>query len=137
MIFRPHKYRAGQKYPTVLNIYGGPEVQLVTNTFKVFYLVSSPSRNFLNFDTVQQGLRQLRLHMLAALGYCVVTIDSRGSQNRGVQFESHIKGRLVSRELHLAVTIYLNFVLFLRALLSCRIKLRYWNGLPKRQAALT
>lgn len=33
--------------------------------------------------------------MLAALGYCVVTIDSRGSQNRGVKFESHIKGRLV------------------------------------------
>jgi dipeptidyl-peptidase 9 len=35
MIFRPHNYRPGQKYPTVLNIYGGPEVQLVTNTFKV------------------------------------------------------------------------------------------------------
>lgn len=35
MIFRPHNYRPGQRYPTVLNIYGGPEVQLVTNTFKV------------------------------------------------------------------------------------------------------
>lgn len=80
MIFRPHSYRHGQKYPTVLNIYGGPEVQLVTNTFK--------------------GLRQLRLHMLAALGYCVLTIDSRGSQNRGVNFESHIKGRLGTVELH-------------------------------------
>lgn len=40
-------------------------------------------------------MRQLRLHMLAAQGYCVVTIDSRGSQSRGVKFEGHIKGRLV------------------------------------------
>jgi len=79
MIFRPHKFRPGVKYPTVLNIYGGPEVQLVTNTFK--------------------GMRQLRLHMLAAQGYCVVTIDSRGSQSRGVKFESHIKGKLGRVEL--------------------------------------
>lgn len=79
MLFRPHNFRPGQKYPTVLNIYGGPEVQLVTNTFK--------------------GLRQLRLHMLAAMGFCVVTIDSRGSQNRGVKFESYIKGRLGTVEL--------------------------------------
>merc|ERR1712071_418166 len=79
MIFRPHKFRPGVKYPTVLNIYGGPEVQLVTNTFKC--------------------MRQLRLHMLAAQGYCVVTIDSRGSQSRGVKFESHIKGKLGRVEL--------------------------------------
>lgn len=26
--------RTGEKYPTVLIIYGGPEVQLVTNNFK-------------------------------------------------------------------------------------------------------
>ena len=38
MLFRPHNFRPGQKYPTVLNIYGGPEVQLVTNTFKVINL---------------------------------------------------------------------------------------------------
>ena len=25
----------GVKYPTVLNVYGGPEVQTVSNTFKV------------------------------------------------------------------------------------------------------
>jgi len=79
MINRPHKFRPGIKYPTVLNIYGGPEVQLVTNTFK--------------------GMRQCRLHMLAAVGYCVITIDSRGSQNRGVKFEGHIKGKLGTVEL--------------------------------------
>lgn len=35
MVFKPHDFRPGRKYPTVLNVYGGPEVQLVTNTFKV------------------------------------------------------------------------------------------------------
>lgn len=35
MVFKPHNFRPGVKYPTVLNVYGGPEVQLVSNTFKV------------------------------------------------------------------------------------------------------
>lgn len=52
-------------YPTILNVYGGPEVQTVSNSFK--------------------GMRQLRMHMLASQGYCVICIDSRGSRHRGVQ----------------------------------------------------
>lgn len=40
-------------------------------------------------------MRQLRMHMLAAQGYCVVAIDSRGSQHRGLQFESYLRGRMV------------------------------------------
>lgn len=35
MVFKPHNFKLGVKYPTVLNVYGGPEVQTVTNTFKV------------------------------------------------------------------------------------------------------
>ena len=35
MIYKPHNYVPGKKYPTVLNIYGGPEVQLVYNCFRV------------------------------------------------------------------------------------------------------
>lgn len=58
---------------------GGPEVQIVTNTFK--------------------GMRQLRMHMLAAQQYCVVCIDSRGSHNRGVKFESHLRKRMGTVEL--------------------------------------
>ena len=34
--------------------------------------------------------------MLAAQGYCVVAIDSRGSQHRGLQFESHLRRKMVS-----------------------------------------
>lgn len=35
MVFKPHNFTVGVKYPTVLNVYGGPEVQTVNNTFKV------------------------------------------------------------------------------------------------------
>ncbi|KAK9882150.1 hypothetical protein WA026_019667 [Henosepilachna vigintioctopunctata] len=80
MVFKPHNFDPNKKYPTVLNVYGGPEVQLVTNTFK--------------------GMRQLRMHMLAARGYVVVAIDSRGSQHRGLHFEGHIKGRMGTLELN-------------------------------------
>lgn len=40
MVFKPHNFEPGKKYPTVLNIYGGPDVQLVSNTFKVCLLLS-------------------------------------------------------------------------------------------------
>lgn len=35
MVFKPHNFELGVRYPTVLNVYGGPEVQTVNNTFKV------------------------------------------------------------------------------------------------------
>ncbi|XP_076293768.1 dipeptidyl peptidase 9 [Lasioglossum baleicum] len=79
MIFKPHNFQQGVRYPTILNVYGGPEVQLVSNTFK--------------------GMRHLRMHMLAAQGYCVVLIDNRGSHHRGLVFESHLQHRLGTVEL--------------------------------------
>lgn len=39
------------------------------------------------------------MHMLAARGYCVVAIDSRGSQHRGLQFESHLRCKMGTVEL--------------------------------------
>lgn len=35
MVFKPHHFQNGIKYPAVLNVYGGPEVQIVKNTFRV------------------------------------------------------------------------------------------------------
>ena len=43
-----------------------------------------------------QGFRHMRTHMLAANGFCVVSIDSRGSDNRGVSFQAHLMNRMVS-----------------------------------------
>ncbi|MPC59141.1 hypothetical protein E2C01_053156 [Portunus trituberculatus] len=42
------------------------------------------------------GFRHMRTHMLAANGFCVVSIDSRGSDNRGVSFQAHLMNRMVS-----------------------------------------
>ncbi|XP_015766566.1 PREDICTED: dipeptidyl peptidase 9-like [Acropora digitifera] len=74
MIFKPPNIEPGFKYPTVLFLYGGPHVQLVTNAHK--------------------GFRFLRLHTIAKLGYVVVIMDCRGSAHRGLQFEGHLKNRL-------------------------------------------
>lgn len=79
MYYEPHNMEPGVKYPTVLFVYGGPQVQLVNNSFK--------------------GLKFLRLHTLAAQGYAVVLIDGRGSCHRGLKFESHINGCLGNVEL--------------------------------------
>ena len=38
----------------------------------------------------------MRTHMLAAHGFCVVCIDSRGSDNRGMGFQAHLMNRMVS-----------------------------------------
>jgi len=35
MVFKPHNFMEGQKYPTVLYVYGGPDVQVVANKFGV------------------------------------------------------------------------------------------------------
>lgn len=74
LVFKPEFMDPGVKYPCVLDVYGGPEVQLVTNSFK--------------------GVRQPRRHLLACEGYVVVAFDCRGSHNRGTKFESHIQGRI-------------------------------------------
>lgn len=71
MIYKPFNYVEGEKYPTLLYVYGGPHVQLVTNTYKVN--------------------KFSRLNVLSLLGYCVVVIDSRGSNNRGLAFEAYLK----------------------------------------------
>jgi len=79
MVYKPHNSVPGVRYPVVLNVYGGPELQLVSNSFK--------------------GLRELRSHLLASQGFVVVCIDNRGSLHRGAGWEAYLKGRLGQVEL--------------------------------------
>ena len=44
-------------------------------------------------------MRQMRSHLLAQEGYYVVSIDSRGSSNRGLAFEAHLRFRMGQVEL--------------------------------------
>ncbi|PKC13325.1 hypothetical protein RhiirA5_372331 [Rhizophagus irregularis] len=78
-IYRPENYVSGKKYPTLLSIYGGPKSQMVTNDYKY--------------------PRFLRLFLATRLGFTVVLIDGRGSSDRGVTFESYLKGRMGTVEL--------------------------------------
>lgn len=74
VIFKPEFMENGVKYPCLLDIYGGPEVQIVSNSFK--------------------GVRQVRRHLLASEGYVVCAFDCRGSHHRGKSFEGHIYKRM-------------------------------------------
>jgi dipeptidyl-peptidase-4 len=65
----PNKFKA--PYPTVLSVYGGPHVQLVTNSWMM--------------------TASLRAQYLRENGYLVVVVDNRGSSRRGSKFESPIK----------------------------------------------
>ncbi|XP_023345697.1 dipeptidyl peptidase 9 [Eurytemora carolleeae] len=78
LLYKP-RMLPGVKYPVMLNVYGGPELQLVSNSFK--------------------GLRELRSHLLASQGYVVICIDNRGSLHRGVAWESCLRGKLGQVEL--------------------------------------
>ncbi|KAM4629639.1 dipeptidyl peptidase 9 isoform 2-T3 [Polymixia lowei] len=74
MLYKPHDLLPGRKHPTVVFVYGGPQVQLVNNSYK--------------------GVKFLRLNTLASLGYAVLVIDGRGSCQRGLKFEGAVKNRM-------------------------------------------
>ena len=64
----PPNMEAGKKYPTLVYVYGGPHSQLVTDSWL--------------------GGGNLYFLFLAQQGYVVFTLDNRGTDNRGFEFES-------------------------------------------------
>lgn len=68
-LFKPKSLEAGKKYPVIVNVYGGPHAQRVTNSWR--------SKNMYFQYMVQQG-------------YIVFQLDNRGSYNRGKAFEDPI-----------------------------------------------
>lgn len=69
-LIKPSFFKEGEKYPVLVYVYGGPHAQLVTNGW-----MASAS---------------LWMHWMAENGYLILTLDGRGSQNRGFEFESSI-----------------------------------------------
>ena len=67
-LITPPNMKAGEKYPTLVYVYGGPHSQLVTDTWL--------------------GGGNLYFLFLAQQGYVVFTVDNRGTDNRGFAFES-------------------------------------------------
>lgn len=63
----PTHFNKNKKYPVIVYLYNGPNVQLLKNSF--------PESGNLWYE------------MLAQKGYVVFTMDGRGSSNRGLKFE--------------------------------------------------
>nr|WP_121273702.1 DPP IV N-terminal domain-containing protein [Pedobacter schmidteae] len=67
-LYKPVNYDAGKKYPVVVYWYGGPHAQLVMNGWNA-------------------GSGDYWARYMAQKGYVVLTLDVRGSDNRGKAFE--------------------------------------------------
>ncbi|ACU03457.1 S9 family peptidase [Pedobacter heparinus] len=67
-LYKPVNYDAGKKYPVVVYWYGGPHAQLITNSWNA-------------------GAGDYWSRYMAQRGYVVLTVDVRGSDNRGRAFE--------------------------------------------------
>lgn len=107
-----------EKYPTVVFVYAGPQIQLVTKgsapsgysilssiittTYECLYSYGSTMYRYHSFLTRTKlaiiQCRLLRLRPLLDLGYCVVVLDSRGSSGRGYEFEGAVNRALGSVE---------------------------------------
>jgi dipeptidyl-peptidase 4 len=69
-VFRPAGFKAGTKYPVVLQVYGGPG----------------------HLEVVHSMRENLVLQWLANRGFIVVKLDGRGTPRRGRAFERAIRG---------------------------------------------
>ena len=67
-LIKPVNFDANKKYPAVIYVYGGPHAQMITDV-----------RNY--------GAGGWDIYM-AQLGYVMLTVDNRGSANRGLEFEN-------------------------------------------------
>jgi dipeptidyl-peptidase-4 len=77
-VYKPDaKFGAGP-FPTIVYVYGGPHVQLVTNGWSMSVM--------------------MRAQYLRSLGFLVFILDNRGSARRGLAFEGAIKHRMGSIE---------------------------------------
>lgn len=79
-LITPANFDPAKKYPVVMYVYGGPHVQLVTESWL-------------------GGASNLWFQLMAEKGYVVLTVDSRGSGNRGMAFESAVFRQLGTVEL--------------------------------------
>ena len=78
-LVKPVNMEVGKKYPTIVYVYGGPHAQLVTGGWK-------------------NGVGGWDIYM-AQRGYVIFTLDSRGSANRGRDFEQVIHRQLGVNEM--------------------------------------
>lgn len=67
-LIKPVNFDPSKKYPAIIYVYGGPHAQMLSNSYRY-------------------GARGWDIYM-AQLGYVMLTVDNRGSSNRGLEFEN-------------------------------------------------
>ncbi|MEA3448345.1 MAG: DPP IV N-terminal domain-containing protein, partial [Bacteroidota bacterium] len=77
-LIKPTDFDPSQTYPTVVYVYGGPHVQMITESW-------------------MGGARGWQYYM-AQHGYVMFTLDNRGSYNRGLEFENIVHRQLGKHE---------------------------------------
>jgi dipeptidyl-peptidase-4 len=78
-LIKPANFDPDKKYPAIIYVYGGPHAQLVRNS----WLASA----------------RMWQYYMAQKGYVMLTLDNRGSANRGLEFESAIYRNLGKHEI--------------------------------------
>lgn len=76
----PTNFDPNKKYPTIVYLYNGPHLQIVTNSF--------PASGNLWYEYMAQN------------GYIIFTMDGRGSSNRGLKFEQAVFRNLGTTEMN-------------------------------------
>ncbi|MFW2136062.1 DPP IV N-terminal domain-containing protein [Chryseobacterium sp. TY4] len=79
-IILPTDFDPNKKYPTIIYLYNGPHLQLITNSF--------PASGNLWYEYMAQN------------GYIIFTMDGRGSSNRGLKFEQAVFRNLGETEMN-------------------------------------
>lgn len=75
----PTNFDPNKKYPTIVYLYNGPHLQLITNTY--------PASGNLWYEYMAQR------------GYVIFSMDGRGSSNRGMKFEQAVFRNLGETEM--------------------------------------
>jgi dipeptidyl-peptidase-4 len=78
-MIKPTDFDASKKYPVLVYVYNGPNVQLITNRWNAG--------------------ASLWMNYFAEQGYIVFTVDGRGSNNRGLEFEQSVFRQLGQLEM--------------------------------------
>ncbi|MFV0484605.1 MAG: DPP IV N-terminal domain-containing protein [Bacteroidales bacterium] len=73
-MIKPYDFNENKKYPVIVYVYGGPHAQMITRGYR-------------------NSVRRWQYYM-ANQGYILFTVDSRGSANRGADFETAIHKHL-------------------------------------------
>jgi len=106
MMIKPPGFDSSRKYPVLIDVYGGPQVQYVRNAW--------------------EGRNSLWLEMMAEKGYVIFRLDNRGSYNRGHAFETSIYHQLGKVELQDQLT-GVNYLKSLAYVDSSRIGIWGWS----------